>query len=154
MAGNVVETLIGAVVITVAAVFLGFAYTTAHVGGNMAGYQLNARFSSVDGLNVGADVRLSGIKVGTITGQRLDPQSFSAIVTMTIANDIKLPDDTAAKVAAAGLLGANYLALEPGGSEKDLAPGAEIKHTQGSVNLIDLIGQAVFGAAGTAKTAP
>lgn len=153
MAGNVVETLIGAVVIAVAAVFLGFAYTTAHVGGSMAGYQLNARFASVDGLNVGADVRLSGIKIGTVTSQRLDPQSFSAIVTMTIANDIKLPEDTAAKVAASGLLGANYLALEPGGSEKDLAPGGEIKHTQGSVNLMDLIGQAVFGAAGAAKPA-
>jgi len=154
MAGNVVETLIGAVVIAVAAVFLAFAYSTAKVGGNMAGYQLNARFSSVDGLNVGADVRLSGIKVGSITAQRLDPQTFAAIVTMTISNDIKLPEDTAAKVAAAGLLGSNYLALEPGGSEKDLAPGGEIKHTQGSVNLIDLIGQAVFGAAGAAKPAP
>ncbi len=154
MGGNVVETLIGAVVIAVAAVFLGFAYTTAHVGGSMAGYQLNARFSSVDGLNVGADVRLSGIKIGTVTSQRLDPKTFSAIVTMTISNDVKLPEDTAAKVAAAGLLGANFLALEPGGSEKDLAPGAEIKHTQGSVNLIDLIGQAVFGAASAPKPAP
>lgn len=154
MAGNVVETLIGAVVIAVAAVFLGFAYTTAHVGGNMAGYPLSARFSSVDGLNVGADVRLSGIKIGTITAQRLDPESYSAIVTMTIANDIKLPDDTAAKVAAAGLLGANYLALEPGGSDKLLGPGAEIKHTQGSVNIIDLIGQAVFGATSAGKPAP
>ncbi len=154
MAGNVVETLIGAVVIAVAAVFLAFAYSTAKVGGNMAGYQLNARFSSVDGLNVGADVRLSGIKVGSITAQRLDPQTFAAVITMTISNDIKLPEDTAAKVAAAGLLGSNYLALEPGGSEKDLAPGGEIKHTQGSVNLIDLIGQAVFGAAGAAKPAP
>ncbi len=154
MAANVVETLIGAVVIAVAAVFLAFAYSTAKVGGNMAGYQLNARFSSVDGLNVGADVRLSGIKIGSITAQRLDPQTFAAIVTMTISNDIKLPEDTAAKVAAAGLLGSNYLALEPGGSEKDLAPGGEIKHTQGSVNLIDLIGQAVFGAAGAAKPAP
>lgn len=151
MAGNVVETLIGAVVIAVAAVFLGFAYSTAHVGGNMAGYQLSARFASVDGLNIGADVRLSGIKIGTVTNQRLDPQSYSAIVTMTIANDVKLPEDSSAKVTSSGLLGANYLALEPGGSEKNLAAGGEIKHTQGSVNLMDLIGQAVFGAA---KPAP
>ncbi|MDD3445970.1 MAG: outer membrane lipid asymmetry maintenance protein MlaD [Zavarzinia sp.] len=145
MSSNLVETLIGAVVIGVAAVFLAFAYS--NVGPSTGGsYELKASFNRVDGLATGADVRISGIKVGSVTGQSLDPVSFRATIHMTMANNIELPDDSSAKVASEGLLGGAYIAIEPGGSDKNLGHGAEIRYTQGSVDLMGLISRAVFGS--------
>lgn len=148
MNGNLVETLIGAVVLAVALFFLAFAYSTAGVGGGLSGYELQARFNRADGLVIGGDVRLSGIKIGTITRQSLDPQTYSAIVGFSVDDRYQLPEDTAVKIASEGLLGGNYLSVEPGGSDKMLKPGDEVKYTQGSVNLMDLIGQAIFSATG------
>ena len=148
MNSNLVETLIGAVVLAVALFFLAFAYSTAGVGGGLSGYELQARFSRADGLVVGGDVRLSGIKIGTITRQSLDPQTYSAVVSFSVHDQYQLPDDSAVKIASEGLLGGNYLSVEPGGSDKMLKPGDEVKFTQGSVNLMDLIGQAIFSATG------
>jgi phospholipid/cholesterol/gamma-HCH transport system substrate-binding protein len=149
MNGNLVETLIGAVVLLVAGFFLAFAYTTGGVGGSrMNGYELQARFNRADGLVNGGDVRLSGIKIGTITKQALDPKTFDAIVTFSVDSRYQLPDDSAVKIASEGLLGGNFISVEPGGSDAVLKPGAEVKFTQGSVNLMDLIGQAIFSATG------
>jgi phospholipid/cholesterol/gamma-HCH transport system substrate-binding protein len=145
MGGNLVETLIGAVVLVVAAFFLFFAYSTADVRAP-DGYPIIAKFDRVDGLAVGADVRLSGIKIGTVTKQSLDTQTFLAVVQLNVASNVQLPADTSAKIATEGLLGGNYLALEPGGSEDNLKPGEEIKYTQGSVDLMSLIGQAIFSS--------
>ncbi len=146
MQGNLVETLIGAVVLAVAAFFLAFAYSTAGVGGGVSGYELKARFNRADGLVTGSDVRMSGIKVGTVTAQALDPKSYDAVITFTIDGRYQLPDDSAAKIASESLLGGNYLSIEPGGSDVMLKPGQNIKFTQGSVSLMDLIGQAIFSA--------
>lgn len=149
MNGNLVETLIGALVLLVAGFFLAFAYTTGGVGSSrVTGYELNARFNRADGLVVGGDVRLSGIKIGTVTKQALDPKTFDAIVTFTVDSRYQLPEDSAVKIASEGLLGGNFISVEPGGSNATLKPGAEIKYTQGSVNLMDLIGQAIFSATG------
>ena len=149
MNGNLVETLIGAVVLLVAGFFLAFAYTTGGVGsGRMNGYELQARFNRADGLVTGGDVRLSGIKIGTVTKQALDPKTFDAIVTFSVDSRYQLPDDSAVKIASEGLLGGNFISVEPGGSNTVLKPGSEIKFTQGSVNLMDLIGQAIFSATG------
>ena len=153
MRSNLVETLIGTIVVVVAAVFLVFAYTAAGVRTGVGGYELSAKFDRVDGVSVGSDVRLSGIKIGSVIRQELDPQNYVAVVRMNIDSNIKLPEDTAARIASEGLLGGNYLSVEPGGSDVMLKPGGEIKHTQGAVNLLDLIGQAVFGAAGANKPA-
>lgn len=147
MSSNLVETLIGAVVLLVAGFFLAFAYTAGGVGsGRVSGYELQARFNRADGLVNGGDVRLSGIKIGTITKQSLDPKTFDAIVTFSVDSRYQLPDDSAVKIASEGLLGGNFLSVEPGGSDATLKPGAEVKFTQGSVNLMDLIGQAIFSA--------
>jgi phospholipid/cholesterol/gamma-HCH transport system substrate-binding protein len=158
MSGNLVETLIGAVVLLVAGFFLAFAYTTGGVGsGRVGGYELQARFNRADGLVNGGDVRLSGIKIGTITKQALDPKTFDAIVTFSVDSRYQLPDDSAVKIASEGLLGGNFISVEPGGSEAMLKPGSEVKFTQGSVNLMDLIGQAIFsatGAGGNGKEKP
>jgi phospholipid/cholesterol/gamma-HCH transport system substrate-binding protein len=151
MGGNAVETLIGAVVLAVAGIFLFFAYSNAGVG-TERGYQLNALFDRVDGLNVGSDVRLSGIKVGSVTAAALDPKTFRAKVTFTVHDEVVLPDDSAAKIASQGLLGGNYLQLDPGGSDTNLAPGGTIKYTQGAVDLMGLIGQAVFSYTGGGKS--
>jgi phospholipid/cholesterol/gamma-HCH transport system substrate-binding protein len=153
MSGSVVETIIGAVVIAVAGFFLTYAYS--NVGhSSLAGYPLVAKFDRVDGLTIGGDVRMSGIKVGTITAQSLDPESYRAVISFTVDSAIKIPDDSAAKIASVGLLGGNYLALEPGGSEKLLEPGQEVRYTQGSISLIDLIGQAIFSSTGGGSKQP
>jgi phospholipid/cholesterol/gamma-HCH transport system substrate-binding protein len=151
MGGNLVETLIGAVVLVVAALFLAFAYSSTGARA-IDGYELYAKFDRVDGLSPGNDVRLSGIKVGTIVEQSLDEDTFFAVIKMEIDPKIKLPEDSSAKITSEGLLGGNYLALEPGGADELLGPGDEITITQGSVDLLGLISQAVFSISGGKKS--
>jgi len=140
---SVVETILGAVVLVVALAFLGWAYTNSNVG-DPGGYQLNAQFDRVDGLDVGADVRISGIKVGRVLSQTIDPVSYRAKVEFSVASDIELPTDSSAAIVSTGLLGGKYLALVPGAEDIMLADGEEVAFTQSSVNLEDLIGQFIF----------
>jgi len=139
-----VETLIGAIVVAVAAGFLFFAYTNTG-SGSVSGYEVVAKFSSADGISPGTDIRLHGIKIGTVSALTLDPKSFMAIAHMNIRNDVELPDDSAVKITSSGLLGNSYIAIQPGGSDKNLKPGGELTNTQGSVDLMSLIGRAVMG---------
>lgn len=143
MGRNLIETLMGALVLVVAGLFLVFAYRTTQVrtGG---GYEVVARFERVDGLNRGADVKMSGIKVGTVVDQRLDPERFLAVVRMSIDPAIKLPTDSVAQVASEGLLGGYFVALVPGGDDKTIPSGGEIKFTQAPVNLVQLLGKFMF----------
>ena len=143
MARNLLETLLGAIVLIVAIGFLLFAYNTSQVERD-GGYELFARFDKVDGLEQGSDVRISGIKVGTVIGQSLDPQTYRAEVRFNLREDIRLPADTSAAVVSNGLLGGKYLALVPGGDIEMLEPGGEITLTQSAVNLEDLIGHMIF----------
>lgn len=145
MKNNMIETLLGAVVLLVAGVFVVFAYSNASLR-TSTGYEVRARFDRVGDLKQGDDVKLAGIKVGSVTGQKLDPKTYQAIITLTIVPDVKLPTDTAAEVALAGLLGGAYVLLSPGGATNNIAPGGEITNTQGAVNLIDLIGKAMFSS--------
>lgn len=138
MSHNLVETLIGAVVLVGAGAFLTFAYTNTDAK-RVHGYEITARFNRVDGLTNGSDVRLSGIKVGTVTKQELDHKTYQAVVHMSIDPSVKLPEDTFAKITSEGLLGSNYLSLDPGGSDEYLKPGDQIAQTQGSVDLLGLI---------------
>jgi phospholipid/cholesterol/gamma-HCH transport system substrate-binding protein len=140
---NAVETVMGAVVVVVAALFLFFAYTTSQVHA-VSGYEVTARFSRVEGLRDGGDVRISGIKVGTIVSQTLDPKTFLAIVKMSIDPSVKLPVDTVASISSSGLLGDKYLSLEPGNEDKNIPPGGRIEHTQSPMSLESLIGQFIF----------
>lgn len=143
MSRNAVETVMGAVVVVVAALFLFFAYTTSQVHA-VSGYEVTARFSRVEGLRDGGDVRISGIKVGTIVSQTLDPKTFLAIVKMSIDPSVKLPVDTVASISSSGLLGDKYLSLEPGNEDKNIPPGGRIEHTQSPMSLESLIGQFIF----------
>jgi phospholipid/cholesterol/gamma-HCH transport system substrate-binding protein len=145
MASHATETLIGAIVVAVAGVFLFYAANTADVSLGGAGYPLQAQFRQADGLAVGGDVRLSGIKIGSITSLALNPDNYFAQVTMAIDEGIRLPEDSIAKIASEGLLGGNFIAVDPGGSDFMLEPGAAFEHTQGSINLIDLVSKAIHG---------
>lgn len=147
MGRNLVETLVGAAVLGVAIVFFVFAYSKAGPKA-VKGYELTGKFDRIDGLVEGSDVRLSGIKIGTITRQTLDPETYLAVVTMSIKPEIKLPLDSSAQVASDGLLGDKYLSLQAGGDEEMLKPGAEIEHTQGSVDLLSLVGRFMFSQSG------
>ncbi len=140
---NAVETVMGAVVLVVAAFFLFFAYTTSQVRA-VSGYQLSARFNRVEGLRDGSDVRISGIRVGSVVSQQLDPKTFVAIVRLSIDPTIQLPVDTVATITSSGLFGDNFVSLEPGNEDDTIKPGGAIEHTQSPMNLQSLIGQYIF----------
>ncbi len=148
---GIAEVLTGAVVLLVAAGFL--AYAVAHSGrSTVSGYSLNAKFDHIDGLGVGADVRVAGVKVGTVNQERIDPQSVQAVVELTVRDDIKLPKDSAAIVTSESLLGGKYLSLQPGGDETLLQPGQTITITQSSVSLEELLGKFIFSMTSAPKT--
>ena len=135
---NLAETVIGAAVVAIAVLFIAFIYTRTGSGG-LSGYEIQARLNKVDGMAVGTDVRLAGVKIGSVSDLTLDPRTYLVTVHMTIRNDIKIPDDSSLQVTAAGLLGSPYISITPGGDDKVLAPGGTIENAQGSVNVMDLI---------------
>ena len=148
---SIAEVLTGAVVLLVAAGFLG--YAVAHSGRTTtSGYTLYAKFDHIDGLGVGADVRMAGVKVGSVEQERIDPQSFQAVVSLSVRDDIKLPKDSAAIISSESLLGGKYLSLQPGGAETVLQPGQTITITQGSISLEDLLGKFIFSMTNTQKS--
>ena len=153
MKRNVVESLLGALVLLVAVGFFVWAYARADIG-DPGGYTLTAKFDRIDGLDIGADVRISGIKVGQVLDESLDPTSFRAVVRFSVERSIELPDDSTAAVVSSGLLGGKYLALVPGGDEAILHDGGEITFTQSSVNFEDLLGQLIFSQTGGSSSGP
>ncbi len=144
MKNSVVETITGAVVIAIAAVFFFYVYTTTGAGRGESGYTLNADFDNVEGITVGSDVRMAGIKVGSVTNQDIDPATYQAKLSMVIDPRIKLPDDTTVKVTSEGLLGGKFIALEAGGSDKMLKPGDSFTYTQGAIDIWSLVSQYMF----------
>ena len=155
MQGNFVETLIGIAVVLVAAAFFYYASVTTGHGSTAAGYEIGARFDRVDGISVGSDVKLSGIKIGAVSAQTLDPKTYRAVVKMTIRSDVRIPEDSAIKITNEGLLGGAYLSIAPGGSDVMLNPGQDIATTQGAVDLIGLLSRAFMsGSSGSSAPAP
>jgi len=141
---NATELLAGAAVLLLAIGFLG--YAVANTGRvTLSGYTLHAAFDHADGLNVGSEVRLAGIKVGSVTGAHVNPQSYRAVVDFTVQNAIKLPRDSGAEIQTDGLLGGKFLNLSPGGDEQMLANGDTMTITQGSISIEQLIGKYIFG---------
>jgi phospholipid/cholesterol/gamma-HCH transport system substrate-binding protein len=155
MKSSAFEATLGAAVIAVAAGFLIYAYQSAGLGGGSAGgYKVSAEFDNIEGINVGTDVRMAGIKIGTVVGQRLNPENFQAKVDMLIDSKLALAEDTSAKITAEGLLGGKFIALDPGGAETKLADGGVISYTQGAVDIWSLISQAMFDKSGAKTTTP
>ena len=147
---NTLETVMGAIVLLAAAGFVALAYEAVDLKGN-GGYEITAEFGSTGGLSVGDDVRISGIKVGQITAQQLDPITYVAKVSMAIEPTIKIPSDSSARITAASLLGGNYLELMPGAATDTLGAGAVIYDTRDPISLSDLLGKAVFSSNNSAN---
>ncbi|MEL6265477.1 MAG: outer membrane lipid asymmetry maintenance protein MlaD [Pseudomonadota bacterium] len=146
MADNTAETVVGAIVLAAAAGFVAYASVTADLGfGGGSGTELVAEFRRAEGIAPGGDVRIAGVKVGSISRMELDPTTYKANVTLTIREGVALPDDTSAKITQASLLGDSYIALAPGSSEFMLEDGDLITYTQDSVNLLDLVGRFIAG---------
>ena len=148
MAYERAEILTGAAVLAAA---IGFAVYAAQGAGIMRqpdSYPLTASFRSVEGITVGSDVRLAGVKIGTITDLTLNPQTFFADASLQIRNDILLPVDSTILVSSEGLLGGNFIEILPGGALENLSPGDEIEDTQGAVSLITLLLKFVGGDGG------
>lgn len=150
---NVGEVLAGAAVIAVALGFLGYAVANTGRGGG-GGYPMHAQFNRIDGLAVGSDVRMAGVKIGRVTATSLDPQTYQARVTFTVAGDVKLPMDSSAAIVSDGLLGGKYLSLEPGGDEKMISPGGAMTITQSSISIEQLLGKFIFSAGNLAGQKP
>ena len=134
---NPAELLTGACVLLVAGGFLAYAVAA-------SGYLLHAAFDHIDGMATGSDVRLAGVKIGTVQGATIDPKTYLADVTLSVRGDVKLPTDSSAEITSDGLLGGKYLALAPGGAEAMLPAGGTITVTQGSVSLEQLLGKFIF----------
>jgi phospholipid/cholesterol/gamma-HCH transport system substrate-binding protein len=154
MKDSAVETAIGAVVIIIAAAFFFFVYSTTDRSAAGSGYRILASFDNIGGVNIGTDVRMAGIKIGSVVAEELDPETFQARVTMMINPKLKLAEDSIAKIASEGLLGSPYVSLEPGGGEGVIPDGGEIQYTQGAVDFWKLVSEAMFNKPDKGGQAP
>lgn len=150
MGRSIFETILGAVVLAVAALFLAFAYNSSDLK-VVKGYSISASFPMVDGLKEGIDVKLNGVKVGSVTNLSLittpGPNEFLVRVEMTVDPSIHLPIDTMALVSSESLLGGKYMSLEPGVDDETIKTDGtgRITRTQAPMRLDDLIGQVIYG---------
>ena len=141
---RIAEVLAGLAVLVAAVGFLAYAVTNSGRATGAGGLSLTARFDRIDGLSAGADVRIAGVKVGSVSGQRIDPATFLAVLRLRVDSALRLPDDTSAEITSEGLLGGRYVSLVPGGSDRILASGGEIRITQSAVSLESLLGRFIF----------
>jgi len=148
---NVFETLVGAVVLFVAISFALTAYKSGAIS-EPSGYKLTAKFDRVDGVAVGGEVRMSGLKIGTIKSLSIDPKTYMAVAALAIEDKIDIPSDSSVEIIGDGLLGSKYMAIIPGGEEKMLGGGSEIKYTQSSISIESLIGKFMFSGGNDEKT--
>ena len=139
MSENKLEILAGALVVAAALGFVFFAGKGAGMGAGGDTYPLRASFRSIEGVSLGSDVKLAGVKVGTITGLTLNPTTYMADAVVSIDKNILLPSDSAILISSEGLLGGNFIEIQPGGMPDTLAAGDEIEDTQGAVSLISLL---------------
>ncbi len=148
MRESIVETILGAVVIAVAAFFMWFSLSETSEASSGARYEVLARFNNINGIERGTDVRLAGMKIGVVKATEIDPKRFEARVSLAIDEGIELPDDSDAKIVSDGLLGGAYVAIEPGGSFDNIAKdgSGEIIYTRGAVDLLTLFGSLASGS--------
>lgn len=145
MSENTTEVIVGGIVLAVAVGFAVYAGKVTGLTGAQDSYELHASFRSADGVDMGTDVRLAGVKVGRVTDLTLDPATYRAGARFTVREGIEIPDDSAVAISSEGLLGGNYVEILPGGSPFYLSPGDEVEFTQGSVSLISLLMKFVSG---------
>jgi len=147
---GIFESLIGIVVVAVAIFFMVYAYSVSGKSFARDQYRLDAVFGRVDGVAVGSDVRIAGVKVGSVSANQLDLGTYEANLQLAIDGNVPVPDDSVAKIVSDGILGGAHVAIEPGASEDMLQAGDKITITQGSVDLLGLAVQAFTSQAGSA----
>jgi phospholipid/cholesterol/gamma-HCH transport system substrate-binding protein len=152
MRNDAVETLIGAAVIIIAVAFVVFTYRS--TGQTVGGYELIANMNRVDGVAVGTDVKLSGVKVGSVKALTLNPLNYLVAVHMAVQPGVKIPDDSSAMITQSGLLGGSYVAIAPGGSDKMLPPGGVFHNAQGALDMMGLINKFVGSSSGGGAAPP
>jgi len=145
---NIVETIVGALVLLVAGVFVFYAFARSDRAGP-DGVEVTARFGRIDGLKRGADVTMSGVKIGTVTSIELDRQTYQAVVRMGVSSSVPIPEDTNAKVVAESLLGGMVIVLDPGGDKTMIKPGGEIHNTQDAISFTELLAKFMFSGTGS-----
>lgn len=145
-----VETIMGFVVLTVAALFMMFAYRVSDLQ-VVKGYEINSRFLKVGGLNTGADVRINGVKVGTVISQSVNPLDYMVDVKLSIMPQISLPKDSQITIAGDGLMGDKFIKIEPGKSKEMLTPGSTALNTKDAKSLEDMVGEIIFMVTGDDK---
>jgi len=148
MKNNVLETMVGAAVVLIAAGFLTYLANASDFGRGGDGYNVIANFQSAEGLNVGTDVRMAGVKIGTVTSMDLDSTTYEAKTQMVITSDILIPDDSDVSITTEGLLGGSFVEVSPGGSEFMLAEGDEFMNVQSAVSLLNLLMKFASGSGG------
>lgn len=145
MRNNLFETIVGTFVLICAIYFFVFSFQKSGVS-NKDSYQLIAEFEDIGDLSNGGDVKISGVKIGTIDSQTLNPENYRAVLKLNINKDIKLSSDSSAKIVSSGLLGGKFISIEPGADEELLKNGDLISFTQSSVNFEELLGKFIFGS--------
>ena len=150
MANNAIETVMGAVVLAVAGSFLYFAYSNSNVKA-IDGYAIKADFTNITGIAVGSDVRIGGIKIGSVESLDLNPKTYQAEAVMRVRETVKLPKDSSAAIQSSGLLGDKFVAIEPGAEEASMKEGDAIELTQSSVSIEEMIGKFAFSGGGVDK---
>lgn len=152
MSKNIIETVVGLIVLAIAAGFIIIAYESGSIHSkNVDGYKVTAQFSRIDGINVGSAVKLSGVNVGKVLSITLDPKTYNAIAEIIIDNKYKLPQDSSAEIIGDGLLGQKYVALAPGADDVYLEEGSRIEFTQPSISFESLIAKFIFGSTDNKK---
>ncbi|MEI8320802.1 MAG: outer membrane lipid asymmetry maintenance protein MlaD [Alphaproteobacteria bacterium] len=143
MREHLTETIVGGIVVVIALFLLTYAYISTR-NDDQGGYEILVKFDRADGLVQGSDVKVSGIRIGTVHKLVLDPIKYLAVATLKIEPTVTLPVDTSASIVSESLLGGKYIALVPGGADEMLKPGEDIKYAQSSIILENLIGQLIF----------
>ena len=145
MKNNLFEIIVGTFVLGCAIYFFFFAFNKSNISTSPT-YQISAKFNNIDGVGSGSDVKISGVKIGTVTSEEIDPSTYQAILKLEIYQNIKLPMDSSIKILSSGLLGGKYLAIEVGGTDEMLKNGDTIQFTQSGVNFEELLGKFIFGS--------
>ena len=146
MSSQKIEMFTGFAVVACAATFLIYGLGQTNLQLSEGHYPLKASFSDVTGIASGADVKMSGVKVGTVSSADINPESFQADVTILMRQDVQVPADSSVKIASDGLLGGAHITIDVGSEEENLVAGDSFTYTQSAVSLMDLLSRAVFSA--------
>ena len=150
MRNNTFEIIVGTIVLICAAYFFIFSFKKSDISTSDT-YKIIAEFDNADGIARGSDIKISGVKIGTVNDQILNQKTYRAQLVLNINNNIKLPADSSAKIVSSGLLGGRYLAIEPGGDDEMLNANDKITFTQSAVNFEELLGKFIFGSKQNSK---